>query len=176
VLLNSLFHPPTLYVHILGFFSGKTKVQHISLFPFVCITKRDGRCPDTLWTHVTLNPCYAGSGLVMETCRISPRRPLHDRTPKCLWEAPRCVWAPPDRYILKEQNDNLGQKEAGSTFILPAITTICTYNVGVCSLYMLTHRFWLWKLIRNPPKLSLSSTKHMWFGLVRPNVAAILVV
>jgi hypothetical protein len=64
--------PPTLYVHISwGFVPAKQKSTNtISLFPFVCITKRDGKMP----RHI-LNPCYAGSGLVvMETCWVSPRR------------------------------------------------------------------------------------------------------
>jgi hypothetical protein len=98
---------------------------------------------------------------------------LHDRTPSVLRQHQDVSGAPPDRYILKEQNDNLGTKRSGRTFVLPTITSICTYNVGVWrSLYMRTHRFWLWELISNPLISFLSSTKHMWFGpSYTPNVA-----
>jgi hypothetical protein len=81
----------------------------------------------------TLNPCYAGgSGLVvMETCLSKPKKRLllHDRTPSVVRHH-QDVSGHHQIDTSWRSKTNLGQKESGSTFVLPAITSICTYNVG----------------------------------------------
>jgi hypothetical protein len=43
--------------------------------------------------------------------------------------AVRCVWAPPGTSLTNKKGQSEKKKEASNTFVLPTITTLCTYII-----------------------------------------------
>ncbi len=79
------------------------------------------------------------SGLVMDTRCPLQVQDVHNRIQSVHGAPPRCVWAPPDTSWMGKGAVR-GKKEASSTFVLPAVATMSTYNVGsfqgVCMYYV----------------------------------------
>ncbi len=83
-----------------------------------------------------LDPCYAcfwacnrlGVHYHQNLVHYNPKLPQED--PNKVWlAAPRCVWPPPPPDISWTSRRQSGKKkESDSTKVLPAITSMCTYN------------------------------------------------
>jgi hypothetical protein len=80
-------------------------------------------------------------------CPIQATKNMHNMSPKCLCNHPSFFEKEMDLIIHRQE-----KQEAGNTFVLPAVTTMCTYNVEgsqICN-YLLTqitfNISFLWKL------------------------------
>jgi hypothetical protein len=67
----------------------------------------------------------------MDTLRRCPlqAQKLASQDPKCIRAAPTRVFVAPDTSWMGKRAV-MDKKEGGITFVLPAITSMCTYNVG----------------------------------------------